>query len=942
MTDTPSISVSSSDKNLNQRFRKPKSNVLVFVLVGVLGVAVIATPFFLSGGNKDEEQEKQAVEQKEASQSLPQLTQTAFARELLSGDIATVQFGDVLQNAEPAKCKVEWNAKASTLPRSIIDKIEINDQLSISIPTEGIPKRTAKESVNDGNDWKLVGKIVAGGKSTKEFTINLKVNHPNTPPASSLPASFPYDPVFGADVLFSISDQETATEKLEAKFVFDSKRESDFKIRRSGDKSTIEFRPTQLLNESVEVKLEVTDAEGLTSNFMLTLSPNPKSEISSVVAYLKKEAGIDFGSTAVERKGNDVRLTVDVDGHPLDLIESQEGLNAGIGASNLVDGRSRFQKSGVVAICSSENEKLKSLLTKRLGESVKPVVPAITAKTKSAHAALVASAKELYDDKKLFNSKSFGQLVFAFVEDFERENAEELDRKYEELDGLKEFLNDQKGLKAEFFLAIDPVYDNLSSAMNVLNEIRIQHPNEIVLYKNLAIAISVCWDVPTANYSFVGHQRRTKSIMPENLTGALENFKHFVTYQDQMQGRAQWLPWEFLVHVINHQTPDTEKYWALENYLANRAMFGKCYKEVPYDFEMLNTKSQVCKLGGKEYSLPNLKAYGGVCAMQADFAARVGKSLGVPSEYVGGQSANGENHAWVMWVEIKNVTRSGIAFTLESFGRYRGDQYYVGSLKDPKSGQRITDRQLELRLHTVGTDAYSKRHVDLLMKIFPEFIKSHEMDIKEQLKFLEQAIKLCPWHEESWNAVADLIANNEIDKKMHRQMNQILNSMFVHFAPFPDFTWTIFDRLVSFVPKEEDRNKYYVKLLNLYVAAKRPDLACEAQLKLTDYLEEQGKTEVAMQGLAVTIKTFPDEGRYVPRLLDRLEKLVGDDAELVGQLIQFHVDFLPLIPQKRGNRASKYCIKMYERAIQFFVKHNATEYANLYRTKLQQLSSLSP
>jgi glycosyltransferase involved in cell wall biosynthesis len=42
-----------------------------------------------------------------------------------------------------------------------------------------------------------------------------------------------------------------------------------------------------------------------------------------------------------------------------------------------------------------------------------------------------------------------------------------------------------------------------------------------------------------------------------------------------------------------------------------------------------------------------IREHGGVCAMQADFAARVAKSLGVPAEYVGGEANSGGLHAWL-------------------------------------------------------------------------------------------------------------------------------------------------------------------------------------------------------------------------------------------------------------------------------------------------------
>src|SRR5262249_24071185 len=150
-----------------------------------------------------------------------------------------------------------------------------------------------------------------------------------------------------------------------------------------------------------------------------------------------------------------------------------------------------------------------------------------------------------------------------------------------------------------------------------------------------------------------------------------------------MEGRIRYVPWEFLKHVVNHRTPESERQWSMQRVAGGRAMYGKCYSAVPYDHEMLKSHSQVAQLNGKEYTLPNLLTFGGVCAMQADFASRVGKSVGVSAEYVTGEAAGGELHAWVMWVELKQATATGLQFSLESHGRYFGDKFYVGHLRDP-------------------------------------------------------------------------------------------------------------------------------------------------------------------------------------------------------------------------------------------------------------------
>src|SRR5262249_236735 len=148
--------------------------------------------------------------------------------------------------------------------------------------------------------------------------------------------------------------------------------------------------------------------------------------------------------------------------------------------------------------------------------------------------------------------------------------------------------------------------------------------------------------------------------------------KYVLDRQAKLKGLQQQLPWEFLIHTVNHKTPMDERTWAVTNYLKRRSGIGTIYKDIVYDTEMLRTKSEKCKLNGQPYTLPSIKEHGGVCAMQADFAARVAKSLVVPAEFVGGEANFGGLHAWVMWVEVKAVNKDAVTFSLESFGRYFG------------------------------------------------------------------------------------------------------------------------------------------------------------------------------------------------------------------------------------------------------------------------------
>ncbi len=552
----------------------------------------------------------------------------------------------------------------------------------------------------------------------------------------------------------------------------------------------------------------------------------------------------------------------------------------------------------------------------------------------------ITRMRELYDTRSLFSSREYPALRRVFADRFERQREQEIKAAFgADYDSISTWLDENRVLKEELYTAIDPEVDDVQSALQIFKELKEKFADKIVQYGNLAVAIAVTWDNPKAIYDYAHHQRRAKSTMPDGLTGAAENFEYFLKTEQFMQGRGQWLPWEFLVHVVNHKTPMAEREWALKSYLPKRVMIGKCYAEVPYDQVMLETGSAQARMNDQVYTLANLSEFGGVCAHQADFASRVGKSLAVPAAYVGGESTYGDLHAWVMWVELKAVTSKSIVFSLQSHGRYRGDKYYVGTLKDPKSGQKTTDRQLELRLHTVGMDPVAKRQSDTVMAAYPVLKEKLDLGINDQFSYMSRTINLCPGNEEAWTALAGMASNEVVKEKHQKQMTGILTQLFNNFAAFPDFTWTIFDDLIAYEERLKERIKLYERLVLLYQMAQRPDLACEARLRLTDLLVEDKREIEAIDGLAATIYLFADEGRYVPRMLDRIEEICQDVEGATPHLLRFYASFLPKIPQMRGSRPSKYCMEMFERGIAKFQKHGQLAAAQAFQAQLTQIEA---
>ncbi len=546
--------------------------------------------------------------------------------------------------------------------------------------------------------------------------------------------------------------------------------------------------------------------------------------------------------------------------------------------------------------------------------------------------------QDLYENGQLFKTRGYATLRKMFADRFAREQDPVIiEALGDEESEINQWLMEHEAIKEELYTAIAPKVDDVKTALGLFRDLREKNPIKIVPYANLAIAIAVTWDRPNAVAVYEGPMRQAKAAPPDGLIDAKDSFSYYVDAERLMQGRIRFVPWEFLTHVVNHRTPIVERKWALQNYISKRVMFGACYKDCPYDTGMLNAEDGQGRISGKKYTLPNLRQFGGVCAHQGDFAARVGKSLGVPTAYVTGKSTYGGSHAWVMWVELKGVTAQRIGFTLESYGRYRGDKYYVGNLRDGKSGKRITDRQLELRLHTIGMNVVAKRQSDMIMKLFQLLCKRASLDVVKKFLFLRETIRFCPGNEAAWIALAKMSSDPIVQKKHRKDMVAVMNTMFTTFTRFPDFTWTVFDDLIGFETVPKERLAFYSRLIGLYELQSRPDLACEARLKMADMLAEQDRTVEAINGLALGIKKFPAEGRYVPKMLDKLEAFCGKIDGASQYLVPFYQSFLPMVPQTRGSRPSKYCMDVYERGIDLFKKAGQLPLANGYSMKLKQL-----
>jgi hypothetical protein len=74
-------------------------------------------------------------------------------------------------------------------------------------------------------------------------------------------------------------------------------------------------------------------------------------------------------------------------------------------------------------------------------------------------------------------------------------------------------------------------------------------------------------------------------------------------------------------------------------------------------------------------------------------------------------------------------------------------------------------------------------------------------------------------------------------------------------------------------------------------------------------------------------------------MLDKLEALAKGIKEADAKLARFYQDFLPLVPQKRGDEPTEHCLKMYQRGIDRFQQCGQPALAQTWSAQLTLLKS---
>ena len=537
---------------------------------------------------------------------------------------------------------------------------------------------------------------------------------------------------------------------------------------------------------------------------------------------------------------------------------------------------------------------------------------------------------DLVKSGKLFQRSTYKETRAVFARRFETNHQADIKKAFgADLEAINRWFVMNPDYKENLYTALLEE-DDIPKALAIFKDIWKQYPDTLKTWGQLAIATAVTWDQDQGIYDYQGHQTRVQATMPgkEKMLDALANYKYIVDNEKRFPQQVSLYPWEFLVFVVNHRTPMSEREWAFEYFQVAKRKSKSWHKDVPYDFEII--KREIDKdpsagkprMAGKIYTLPNLKLNGGVCAHQADFACRVAKSLGMPAVYCAGASAYRDRHAWWMFVNVASATKDEIKFILQSDGRFDGkDHFYTGDVLDPQTGRLTLDRDMERRLWIAGQDRVGKRLSSLVMRAYPMMELTDSFGTKEKVAYLDHCLKVSKYNEDAWLKFAQLAKKGDLKDENKKVALSRLASLNQTFAGYPDFIWRIFDDLVE-VATPSEKIKQYESVIQLFEKAKRPDLVCDARLKLSDLLIQESKFTSAQTGLTATIRKYSTEGRFIPRLMKKIEEVAPNVKGGPGQVAQLYYDIIPAMIIYYRSDSTVYFTKMRSQAKAFFQENN--------------------
>lgn len=397
--------------------------------------------------------------------------------------------------------------------------------------------------------------------------------------------------------------------------------------------------------------------------------------------------------------------------------------------------------------------------------------------------------------------------------------------------------------------------DPPAKVLGVLTKLRADQGNRLDEYPDLTAAFCVVWDTQTIGTSADRHN---------DVDRAVRLFRFFVGARERMVFRPDDLPYPLAIFLVDVQVTDEEIAWTLNKYKAHRSI-GGVYFDVPYDeAAYYEGKSKV--ISGHKYTLENLNRHGGVCIDQAYYASQVGKILGIPTAVATGQGGGGGvGHAWLGFLQVVGRV---VLWDFEE-GRYDEHLYWVGNVRDPQTGRRITDADVALLAELQRSGPADRLFSVALWKLRDLVRDSQRADL------LRKAIDLSPGNRAAWLSLADMGAQRKLSPQQMNQVVAILQKFAVR--RYGDFAFEMCRRMVA---GQEPAEQLAAMERATGIFWDRPDLLAKIRLEQADLLMALNRRDDAMRAYGDVLTNRLDAGPIILQAMDKVDGLLRQSKEL--------------------------------------------------------------
>ncbi len=425
--------------------------------------------------------------------------------------------------------------------------------------------------------------------------------------------------------------------------------------------------------------------------------------------------------------------------------------------------------------------------------------------------------------------------------------------------------------------------DNKEAVVRLAMELMSTRGDQVNAFPALAAAICVVHDLPEGSkYTLRVNENTPQGVDPIDL------FDFFVNNAPTMYIALDRLPASSLVFVVDVAEPVDQLQWAHNTYRTSPGI-GQRFFEIMYDdahYRLGKTK-RVTAAGN--YSLEQIKKYGGVCADQAYYAMSVAKACGIPSAYVVAKGAD-VSHAWVGFLEMRG-RRAHWNFDA---GRYPDYQNLRGNIHDPQTGAQISDGRLGILGTAANATAQQVHHVQAARRVVDRMNAgfwrpptSMELDTKgnarkprtdsveDRLALLRQTLSKCAGVPGAWDEVVTIAKSGKMTQKdmdvWSRAALQLAGRM------HQDFSFDFLVELISTVQDPQEQHQMWEWAFGQFRA--RPDLAAGVRFEQGKLWEKNNNPEYAWIAYQDVLDNFLNDGPMVDQALSAMGKMLTKNGK---------------------------------------------------------------